>query len=60
MDLNRFAPAVILTACVLGFASSAFLKVLEARTAEQCKKHAWPIELNQVQRDFCIGSGYPL
>ena len=57
---QKFGTIAIGIACVLGFASYASIKALDAATARQCATHDWPKQLDQVHRDFCIGSGYQL
>lgn len=52
------------TLCCIAFGVAAVTQVslhlLDRATAEQCKNHAWPKELNQIHRDWCIANQYPL
>jgi hypothetical protein len=34
------------------------VEALDKATAQQCKKHAWPLSTHQIHMDWCADNGY--
>ena len=57
---KQFAVATVIYAIILGVGSQVIIHQLDAATAKQCKQHDWPIQADELHREWCITNGYKI
>jgi hypothetical protein len=58
--LNQLIVSAVVYAAIIGVGSQLMVKKLEQDTAKQCAQHAWPVDADQLHKDWCKDNGYKI
>ena len=58
--LNQLIVSAVVYAVIMGVGSQVAVKQLEVATAKQCKQHDWPVDADQLHKDWCKDNGYKI